>query len=262
MQEPSHPDRPERRIRFVDQEDARAISKNSLLGATFSKGLQNAFAKHALNQKGASPSKSRLVLTLRHRALLLGHRAGLWLNNFTYESFYDSAKVLVLHQYQTFDVRGTHNLEGKLNPADIYVDVKTGDDIQTHHLGSNVAANRKKFTAKIQPLLEQKSPKHLIRVRGVDLECGFDCNCGDSTEIQVEAPDYGFLDMKADWHLWKEKLITNSIIFEVTVLDTLFPSPPYDEANHFTLEVADQSFQFTRGVGFIILETFQSTADP
>lgn len=200
------------------------------------------------NDTIAQKAKSKFRLFQRpRRTLILGHKAGLWLTNYAFDSFCQVANALLLHQWNDL---GTSRLPKMVGPKrlqnwEIFVDIRDGDKKDKQVIIKPFTeAGRKNYEKSILPVLQKNKPKLLIRVRDGDLECGFECkdpSCDNSRDLEVLAPDVGFLRILADWHRWREqpKLIENSQVFENGVFGLLFPSP--DGKNEYMIELPDGS---------------------
>lgn len=200
------------------------------------------------NDTTAQKVKSKFKLFQRpRRTLILGHKAGLWLTNYAFDSFCQVANALLLHQWNDLATSRLPKMVGpkRLQNWEIFVDIRDGDKKDKQVIIKPFTeAGRKNYERSILPVLQKNEPKLLIRVRDGDLECGFECkdpSCDNSRDLEVLAPDVGFLRILADWHRWREqpKLIENSQVFENGVFGLLFPSP--DGKNEYMIELPDGS---------------------
>ncbi|KAL8677447.1 MAG: hypothetical protein Q9224_007194, partial [Gallowayella concinna] len=184
----------------------------------------------------------------RQRTLILGHKAGLWLNSESFESFCGLANALLLHQWNDWGGAYKEVKSDALNKMDFFVEIKDGDKkVKQVKIKALTESGRKEFGKHILPVLRKSDPKPLIRVHDGNLKCDFECShtpgdnepsCDNSRDLQVLAPDIGFLRVLADWHRWREhaKLVENSHVFEIAVFGLLFPDPNTKE---FLVELPD-----------------------
>ncbi|KAL8650673.1 MAG: hypothetical protein Q9226_005044, partial [Calogaya cf. arnoldii] len=139
----------------------------------------------------------------------------------------------------------------------IFVDIRDGDKKPKQIvIKLYTESGRRQYERSILPILEQTEPKPLIRVRDGKLDCDGDLNYEDlenydleckepshdnSRDLEVLAPDVGYLRILANWHLWREqpKLHENSLIFENGVIQLLFPST--DGNDEYKVELPDGS---------------------
>lgn len=213
-------------------------------GILRNKSATTAADKDSNPQKG----KSKLRLFQRPRkTLILGHKAGLWLTNYAFESFCQVANTLLLHQWNDLHTSRLPKMVGpkKLQNWEFSVDIRDGDkkDKQVV-IKPYTEVGRKNYEKFIMPVLQKNEPKLLIRVRDGKLECGFECkdpSCDNSRDLEVIAPDVGFLRILVDWHRWREhpKLVDNSQVFENGVFGLLFPLP--DGNKEYMIELPDGS---------------------
>lgn len=200
--------------------------------------------------KDSDPQKGKSKLRLFQRprkTLILGHKAGLWLTNYAFESFCQVANTLLLHQWNDLHTSRLPKMVGpkRLQNWEFSVDIRDGDkkDKQVV-IKPYTEVGRKNYEKFIMPVLQKNEPKPLIRVRDGKLECGFECkdpSCDNSRDLEVIAPDVGFLRVLVDWHRWREhpKLIDNSQVFENGVFGLLFPLP--DGNKEYMIELPDGS---------------------
>ena len=242
---------------------------------TIHEQMHNAFATHALNQGygiglrnkfGNAPldtsvtaqgPSARLRLTLRPRTLILGHKAGLWLKEYSFSSFCGLAEALIIHDWQTFSY--PENFKSKKK---FLVEIENGSDTKEYPMTLSHASSRKTYETTILPVIKEDGPKPRIRVRIKDNECGFDCQCDDSRELEVEALDVGFLRILAEWHRWTEqpKMLSNSQVFGSVMFDLLYPSPAFDDHNEFDMQLPDgQVFRIVRGMEPLLGPEVQET---
>lgn len=258
------PDRQRKTLRFADDEQLYDSSPNATETMTFREQMHHAFALHALLQghgtglQNAIPQKLKMNPP-RQRTLILGHKAGLYLSDYSYDSFCAVAKALALHEQQTFAYvmeRG-----GRLKQAGGFAVEVEGD--MKRKGGNAFMFSQKTFRDNyemfILPLLQRNDVnKPRIRVRAeTDIEakkrdvpnCGFVCDCDDSRELELVALDVGFLRVLASWHRWEEEaqLLSNSRVFETTMFELLFPGEAFVE-NYYMLELPDgESYRLQRG---------------
>lgn len=206
-------------------------------------GLQNAFPSSGLTFKLRGP---------RPRTLVHGHKAGLYLTDYSFESFCGLAQALALHERQTF---GYVDERYKPNPKarEFFVEIEGDPRRGKSAMSSGGNTFRKNYETKILPILrDTDDAKPRIRVRArTEEECGFDCECDDSRELEVEAVDVGFLRVLAEWHRWEETpmLLSNSQIFETTMFDLLFPLPAFADQHDFMMELPDgDGYRLARGM--------------
>ncbi|KAI4176006.1 MAG: hypothetical protein LQ343_001288 [Gyalolechia ehrenbergii] len=232
----------------LDQQIRHAFAMHAL-NQGYGGGLRNAFASSALGKANAAQEPSaRLRLTLRPRTLILGHKAGLWLKDFSFVSFCGLAEALMLHDWQTFGYPTTFRARKRFI---VEVAGSNGTKPKEYSMTLLHHASKRTYETKIRPILQGGDPRPRIRVRTEMNNCGFDCNCDDSRELEVEALDMGFLTILAEWHQWKDKAKTsiNSLIFATIMFDLLFPSPAFNDHNEFDMELPDgQTFHLVRGV--------------
>ncbi|KAL8849719.1 MAG: hypothetical protein Q9221_005329 [Calogaya cf. arnoldii] len=215
-----------------------------------------------------TPHKSKTKLTLfqrPRRTLILGHKAGLWLKNYSFKSFCQLANALFLHQWNDSESRSlpTHAKAGAEYMSKwwktwkTFVDIKDGDKKPKQiSFKLYTESGRRQYERSILPILEQTESKPLIRVRDGKLDCdgelkhedleNYDLECKEpshdnSRDLEVLVPDVGYLRILANWHLWREqpKLHENSLIFENGVIQLLFPST--DGNDEYTVELPDGS---------------------
>ncbi|KAL8814931.1 MAG: hypothetical protein Q9223_005892, partial [Gallowayella weberi] len=229
----------------------------------FSEMLSDAFALHAQNQSNVrdefgshdastdiTPEKARSKLRIfqRRRTLILGHKAGLWLNSESFESFCGLANALVLHQWNDWGGAYKEVKSDALNKMDFFVEIKdAGKKVKQVKIRALTESGRREFGKHILPVLQKSDPKPLIRVHDGKLKYNFECSrrpgdkepsCDNSRDLKVLAPDIGFLRVLADWHRWRErsKLVENSEVFEVAVFGLLFPNP---DTKEFLVDLPD-----------------------
>ncbi|KAL9026063.1 MAG: hypothetical protein Q9196_005217 [Gyalolechia fulgens] len=231
-----------------DQQIRHAFAMHAL-NQGYGGGLRNAFASSALTKENTTRDPSaRLRLTLRPRTLIFGHKAGLWLKDYSFASFCGLAEALMLHDWQTFGYPTTFKAQKKFT---VQVAGSNGIKAKAYSMTLLHHASKRTYETKILPILQGGDPKPRIRVRTEMNDCSFDCNCDDSRELEVEALDMGFLTILAEWHRWedKAKASINSLIFATTMFDLLFPSPAFSDHNEFDMELPDgQTFHLVRGV--------------
>ncbi|KAL8777895.1 MAG: hypothetical protein Q9213_007662 [Squamulea squamosa] len=269
-------DRHQRTVSFADEQDEVNMSDTKQSGIPLGNQLEQAFTLHALYQSEGGvlrnrfaattaakdaltqQTKTKLKLFQRPRTLILGHKAGLWLTNYAFDSFCQVANTLILHQWD--DVGGYPKDYSKVKDReklDISVDIKDGDKkIKRIVIKALTEAGKKQYEKIIMRILQKQEPKPLIRVHDGKLKCNFDCkrvptdnepSCDNSRDLEVEVPDVGFLRVLADWHRWREqpKLVENSGVFENAVFRLLFPTTT--DKNEFTIELPDGvTFRVTR----------------
>ena len=214
------------------------------------KGILRNNSATTTTDKDSNPQKGKSKLRLYQRprkTLILGHKAGLWLTNYAFESFCQVANTLLLHQWNDLHTSRLPKMVGpkRLQNWEFSVDIRDGDkkDKQVV-IKPYTEVGRKNYEKFIMPVLQKNEPKPLIRVRDGKLECGFDCkdpSCDNSRDLEVIAPDVGFLRILVDWHRWREhpKLIDNSQVFENGVFGLLFPLP--DGNKEYMIELPDGS---------------------
>lgn len=236
----------------LDQRVRHAFAMHALNQAYGSGGLRNAFASSTV---AAQEPNGRLRLTLRPRTLIYGHKAGLWLTKYTFESFCGLAEALMTHDWQTF---GYPSIGGE---KEFTVEVAGDNGTQAkeyqmalprHKLHSR---SKRTYETKILPILQGGEPKPRIRVRTAMNDCPFNCDCDDSRELEVEALDIGFLTILVEWHKWedKSKSSINSVMFADTMFALLFPPPAFNDHDDFDIELPDgQTFHLVRGVGQLL----------
>ncbi|KAL8730882.1 MAG: hypothetical protein Q9166_003809 [cf. Caloplaca sp. 2 TL-2023] len=222
--------------------------------------FRNEFANQSVTEDDAAQtSRAKLKLTQRQRTWLEGHKAGLWLVDEDYGAFCKCANVLLLHQWHSFGKypKGVKNED--LEKLDIHTDIKDGNKKLEHiKFKAYTEDGRRKFERYILPVLQRSGDQETrLFVHDGDLMCDMNCKrkkryvdespCDNSRDLEVETDDVGRLRVLADWHRWREqpKLVENSHVFEIAVLDMLFPLP--DQGNEFYLELPDgQNFHIFR----------------
>lgn len=214
------------------------------------KGILRNKSATTTTDKDSNPQKGKSKLRLYQRprkTLILGHKAGLWLTNYAFESFCQVANTLLLHQWNDLHTSRLPKMVGpkRLQNWEFSVDIRDSDkkDKQVV-IKPYTEVGRKNYEKSIMPVLQKNEPKPLIRVRDGKLECGFECkdpSCDNSRDLEVVAPDVGFLRILVDWHRWREhpKLIDNSQVFENGVFGLLFPLP--DGNQEYMIELPDGS---------------------
>ncbi|KAL9593848.1 MAG: hypothetical protein Q9219_007357 [cf. Caloplaca sp. 3 TL-2023] len=239
----------------IDEELRHAFAVHAL-NQGYGRGLRNDFASSVPETTGTTPgSGTRLRLTVRPRTLIYGHKAGLWLKDFSWESFCGLAQALMIHDWQTFEYP---EIDEKKK---FTVEVENREGNNRYSMTLLHSNSRKTYQLKILPFIRGDGPKPRVRVLTAKNTCSFDCDCDDSREIEVEAVDMGFLTMYAPWHLWqqKEKFGSNTKVFEITMFDLLFPSPAFNEYLEFDMEFPDGTvYRLERGMEpFLGLEVQQ-----
>ncbi|KAL8937324.1 MAG: hypothetical protein Q9216_004482 [Gyalolechia sp. 2 TL-2023] len=268
------PERPQKTLRFADEiemsddsdgEEPSTMSLESLdqqkrhafamhaLNQGYGGGLRNAFAGSALGRANAAQEPSaKLRLTLRPRTLILGHKAGLWLKDYSFTSFCGLAEALMTHDWQTFGYPTTFKAQKRFT-----VEIAGSKDTKSREYPMTLShhASRRTYDTKIRPILQGNDPKPDIRVRTEMNSCGFDCDCDDSRELEVEALDMGFLTILAEWHRWEDKAraSNNSLIFATIMFDLLFPAPAFNDHDEYDMELPDgQTFHLVRGMNQLL----------
>ncbi|KAI4169761.1 MAG: hypothetical protein LQ348_007221, partial [Seirophora lacunosa] len=254
---PFSPERQRKVLRFADEdEDFYGRSSAASESMTTEQQMKHAFAMHALNQghgvglRNEFPSTARLKLKPpRPRSLIHGHKAALWLTDYSYESFCGLARALALHEQQTFGYV-YDGLGARKESNRFYVEIEEELQGKTA-LNSGSATFKNTYENVILPFLKRPDPKRRIRVRAqintlreqIGIDCDFDCDCDDSRELELEALDVGKLRVLAEWHRWGEEaqLASNSLIFETTIFDLLYPSPAFDDQFDFIMELPDHT---------------------
>ncbi|KAL8773642.1 MAG: hypothetical protein Q9209_001408 [Squamulea sp. 1 TL-2023] len=261
-------ERHQRTVSFADEQDEVNASDTEQSDIPLGEQLEQAFTLHALYQGegGVLPNrfatttaaqdnptpqaKTKFKLFQRPRTLILGHKAGLWLTNYAFDSFCQVANTLILHQWD--DMGGYPKDYSKVKDRgklDITVEIKDGNKrIKRVVIKLHTEAGRKQYEKLILPVLQKQEPKPRIRVHDGKLKCDFDCkrepkdkepSCDNSRDLEVEVPDVGFLRVLADWHRWRKqpKLIENSKVFENAVFRLLFPTTT--DKHEFAIELPD-----------------------
>ncbi|KAL8749030.1 MAG: hypothetical protein Q9184_006966 [Pyrenodesmia sp. 2 TL-2023] len=259
---PFSPNRQRKTFRFADDNQEFYNTANDLTETmTLHEQMRHAFALHALLQghgtglQNAIPQKLKMNPP-RQRTLILGHKAGLYLTDYSYDSFCAVAKALALHEQQTFAY-----VAGWLKQAGGFA-VEIEGDMKRRGANAFMFSQktfRDNYDTYILPLLQRNDVnKPRIRVRAeAEIEawkrdvpdCGFVCDCDDSRELELEALDVGYLRVLANWHRWEEEaqLLSNSQVFETTMFDLLFPGEAFVE-NYYMLELPDgDSYRLQRG---------------
>ncbi|KAL8714557.1 MAG: hypothetical protein Q9220_001505 [cf. Caloplaca sp. 1 TL-2023] len=217
--------------------------------------LQNEFAIPALGTDGAAPERSkRLRLTQKNRTLILGHKAGFWLYDTSFKAFCDLTEALLLHHWHQF---GGYTLKNRSANAFV-VDIESDNGVRKVKISERTAKDEKRYRKELLPIFEGQDSKPRIRVRAanaVDVICGLDCDCDDPKELEVEAPDVGFLRASTSWDQWEDQrqLIENSQRFVSSTVDLLFPISVSPASKVFIIELPDgRSFDFHRDVGLAL----------
>ncbi|KAL8719416.1 MAG: hypothetical protein Q9225_003581 [Loekoesia sp. 1 TL-2023] len=261
---PFSPERQQKTLRFADEigifddpeeDEPTTMTVNDQLRHAFAVhalnqghggGLRNEFASSALNPTIAAQGPSaRLRLTIRPRTLILGHKAGLWLKDYSFNSFCGLAQALMIHDWQTFCYPEIFKSKKKF-----FVEIENGKKPKSYSMTLLHPTSRRSYETKILPVIRGNEPKPRIRVRIDENECGFDCGCDDSRELEIDALDVGFLTILAEWHRWEEKpkVLSNSKVFETTMFDLLFPSPAFDDHDEFDMQMPNgHTFRLIRG---------------
>ena len=271
-----------RRVQFADFDDVRKRSSRDSRDSRLGKGLQNAFAAHPLKQNTTSKHNKR-GLTLRGpapRALILGHKAALYLNEFEYESFCDLAKALVTHEEE--DMGYVHSVR-RVKPrsrkvvsssrestnstdtdeipptVEFVVDIKSERDMQSFRIIDRSKEGRQTYLQKVLPVLSLQQTHSSIRVRSIQLDCQFECTCvADSRELKVIAVDVGYLSVFARWNR-PQDIESNSLIFEKSVLNCLYPRRKTMQSDIFAIDVPniDETFYIDRSLHPMLTQTMQ-----
>ncbi|KAL8697534.1 MAG: hypothetical protein Q9201_007081 [Fulgogasparrea decipioides] len=245
----------ELRVRFAEEEDTTDGSDFEGSSMTLAEQVRNAFAIHALNQSVGvgllnefASHGQKLKLTLRPRTRILGHNASLWLKDYTFDTFRCLAAALVLHEQQTWGYPKTGHSAKDKPKLNFVVDIEKPGETKTYKINTKRAAAKTNFDKYVLPAIrEGDSDKVRIRVRTEVLDCAFDCGCYQPGELEFEAPDYGSLRVVADWHLWHRREVENSLTFEETFLDQIFPPAAHAGQPVFDLELPDgQTFPIIR----------------
>ncbi|KAL9034325.1 MAG: hypothetical protein Q9180_005471, partial [Flavoplaca navasiana] len=200
------------------------------------------------NDASIPKAKSKLKLIQRPRTLIHGHKAGLWLTNYSFVSFCHVSNALLLHQWndlgrqpKMIGPNGVKNFEFSVTIIYGHTNKK-----QIVSFKPFTEAGKGKYEKQILPVLKMNEPKPTIRIRHGGWKCGCECeeepSCDNSRDLEVLAPDVGFLRILADWHRWQEpsKLIENSQVFEQGIFELLFPSLIHKK-NEYTIELPDGS---------------------
>ncbi|KAL9636809.1 MAG: hypothetical protein Q9204_002109 [Flavoplaca sp. TL-2023a] len=200
------------------------------------------------NDTSIAKAKSKLKLIQRPRTLIHGHKAGLWLTNYNFVSFCHVSNALLLHQWndlgrqpKLIGPKGVKNFEFSVNIMYGHTKKK-----QVVIFKPFTEAGKGKYEKHILPVLEMREPKPTVQIRHGGWKCGCECeeepSCDNSRDLEVLAPDVGFLRILADWHRWQEpsKLIENSQVFEQGIFELLFPSLIH-KRNEYTIELPDGS---------------------
>ena len=207
-----------------------------------------------VNDTSVPKARSKLKLIQRPRTLIHGHKAGLWLTNYSFVSFSQVSNTLLLHQWNDL---GRHpKMVGPkgLKNFEFSVDINHGhrNKKQVVRFKPFTEAGKRQYEKHILPILQMNEPKPTIRIRHGAWKCACECeeepSCDNSRDLEVFAPDVGFLRILADWHNWHEpsKLVENSQIFEQGILELLFP-PSVHKKNEYKIELPDGStFQVSR----------------
>lgn len=257
------PERQRKIVHFVNEEEVFDEPNEATETMAMREQMHRAFAMHALNQghgvglQNAYPPGlifSRMKGP-RPRTLILGHKAGLYLQDYSFESFCGLAKALALHEQQTFGYVNVR-YEPKVEASGFYVEIEGDTRKGKNAYKATSSTFRAKYDTIILTLLKNQDPnKPRIRVRAQDdsddrIPCAFDCDCDDSKELEVQALDVGFLRVLADWHRWEEemKLLSNSQVFQTTLLDLLYPPEAYTYHYEFMMELPDgDQYRLIRG---------------
>ncbi|KAL8649916.1 MAG: hypothetical protein Q9210_004122 [Variospora velana] len=264
---PFSPERQRKILRFADEEeDLYGKSSAASTSTTTAQQMQHAFAMHALNQghgvglRNEFPKEFRRlkIKPPRPRTFILGHKAGLWLTDYSYQSFCDLAKALALHEQQTLGyVYERTRPEEKV--YGFYVEIEgEREGKRAINSISKTSTFSERFETAVLPFLNRPDPKPRIRVRAqidtlrehIDTQCKFDCDCDDSRELELMALDVGRLRLLAEWHRWDEDALlhSNSLIFETTMFDLLYPSPAFADEYEFVMELPDHTtYRLVRG---------------
>lgn len=264
---PFSPERQRKILRFADdEEDPYGKSSAASISATMAQQMQHAFAMHALNQGHGVGLRNEFSKDFRRlkikpprpRTFILGHKAGLWLTDYSYQSFCDLAKALALHEQQTIGYVDERNKRDE-RVYDFYVEIE-GERQGKSAINPNSKKDtfRETFETAVLPLLNRPDPKPRIRVRAqidtlrkqIGTHCNFDCDCDDSRELELMALDVGRLRVLAEWHRWNEDALlhSNSLIFETTMFDLLYPSPAFADEYEFIMELPDHTtYRLVRG---------------
>ncbi|KAL9017283.1 MAG: hypothetical protein Q9185_005374 [Variospora sp. 1 TL-2023] len=264
---PFSPERQRKILRFADEEEYLCgKSSAASISTTTAQQMQHAFAMHALNQGHGVGLRNEFSKDFRRlkikpprpRTFILGHKAGLWLTEYSYQSFCDLAKALALHEQQTIGYVDERNQRDE-RVYDFYVEIE-GERQGKSAINPNSKRDtfRETFETAVLPLLNRPDPKPRIRVRAqidtlrkqIGIHCNFDCDCDDSRELELMALDVGRLRVLAEWHRWNEDALlhSNSLIFETTMFDLLYPSPAFADEYEFIMELPDHTiYRLVRG---------------
>ena len=200
------------------------------------------------NDASVPKAKSKLKLIQRPRTLIHGHKAGLWLTNYSFVSFCHVSNALLLHQWNDLGRQPKMIGPNGVKNFEFSVDIISGhtNKKQVVIFKPFTEAGKGKYEKQILPVLKMKEPKPTIRIRHGGWKCGCECeeepSCDNSRDLEVLAPDVGFLRILADWHRWQEasKLVENSQVFEQGIFELLFPSLIHKK-NEYTIELPDGS---------------------
>ncbi|KAL8886821.1 MAG: hypothetical protein Q9215_005513 [Flavoplaca cf. flavocitrina] len=200
------------------------------------------------NDASIPKAKSKLKLIQRPRTLIHGHKAGLWLTNYSFVSFCHVSNALLLHQWNDLGRQPKMIGPNGVKNFEFSVDIISGhtNKKQVVIFKPFTEAGKGKYEKQILPVLKIKEPKPTIRIRHGGWKCGCEYeeepSCDNSRDLEVLAPDVGFLRILADWHRWQEpsKLVENSQVFEQGILELLFPSLIHKK-NEYTIELPDGS---------------------
>lgn len=218
---------------------------------TLQEQVHHAFTMHALNQGHGAGLQNAFPLKLRvkgpkPRTFILGHKAGLWLNDYSLDSFCGLGRALALHEQQNF---GYLDERAPNKKADgFYVDIEGEPRRGGKAIDSNGKTFKDIYQTRILPVLTDTDPnKPRIRVRAqfdpkqMETNCAFNCDCDDSRDLEVVGLDVGSLRIFAEWHRWKEEpqVLSNSQIFVTTTLDLLYPPSAFNDQHNFIFKLPD-----------------------
>lgn len=216
--------------------------------------LTNAFALHALNQSTGGGfrneianigqrAKPTLKLTQRPRTEIHGHNASLWLQNYAYDSFLDCAKALVLHEEQTMGYPRAEGVFASQRPQfGATIEITRDQRVTRVRINEDFQGSSRRYQKSVLPALTATGPdKPRIRVHTKALECGFDCDCYEPGELTFTAPDYGSLRVDASWDEWQNdgKVLVNSLVFEESFLNLMFPLAMFADQSRFDIQLPD-----------------------
>ncbi|KAL8916335.1 MAG: hypothetical protein Q9172_006355 [Xanthocarpia lactea] len=262
---PKIEDHHKKTVSFAVELDGSDSSDTEQPDVPFSEQVEHAFALHALYQsdggilrnkfaaRGASEdaqkSKTNIQGQISSKTLIIGHKAGLWLKNYDFDSFCQAGNTLILHQWNDLGFPFRPGPNKDLDKLKIVVNIKDGDKrAKQVTIKAFTEAGRRDYEKQVLPILQSNEPKPQIRVQDGNLKCGFECkrgpkdkepSCDNGRDLEVHAPEIGYLRVLADWHRWREqpKLTENSRVFEAAVFCLLYPASI--DKNEYEIKVPD-----------------------